>query len=129
MADNKGGRPTIYSSEIVEKAETYLKTFEVLGDEIPSIEGLSLFLDITRTTIYDWAKQESKAEFSYILSKINTKQKQVLINKGLSGDFNSAIAKLVLGTHGLSEKHFQEVAGVEGRPIITKIERVVIAKK
>lgn len=125
----KNGRPTKYCKEIVEKASEYLKTFEELGDKIPSVEGLSLFIEITRSTIYEWAQQEDKEDFSDILEKINATQKQVLINKGLSGDFNSAIAKLVLGVHGLSEKHFQEVAGVEGRPLITKIERVIIAKK
>ena len=130
MAKNKGGRPTIYCQEMVDKAKEYLETFSESGDEvIPTIEGLSLFLDISRPTIYDWEKHEDKQEFSYIIKKIAQKQKQLLINMGLKSEFNSAITKLMLGTHGISEKHYQEVAGVDGKPVITKIERVIIDKK
>lgn len=111
-----GGRPTKYNEALVEKARDYLNVYETLGDVIPSIEGLSIYLDVTRTTLYDWEKQEEKKEFSDILRKINATQHQVLINKGLSNDFNSAITKLVLGKHGYHEKMQQEVSGPGGRP-------------
>jgi hypothetical protein len=113
------GRPTKYNEEILDKAKEYLNVYESLGDVIPSIEGLSLHLDIVRSTIYDWEGQEGKEEFSDILRKINAKQHQVLINKGLSNDFNSAITKLVLGKHGYHEKQQQEISGPEGKPIET----------
>lgn len=122
-----GGRPTKYSKELLEKAKEYLETYDTVGDVIPSVEGLSLYLDITRTTIYDWEKQEGKEEFSYILRKINAKQHQVLVNKGLSNDFNSAITKLVLGKHGYHEKTQQELSGPDGGPVqFSKIERVIV---
>lgn len=112
-------RPTKYSKELLEKAEEYLDTYESIGDVIPSVEGLSLFLEVGRRTIYDWQKQEGKEEFSHILGQINAKQHQVLINKGLSNDFNSAIAKLVLGKHGYSEKNQTEISGPDGGPVQT----------
>jgi len=125
----KDGRPTKYCKEILEKAKEYLETFNKDGDVIPTIEGLSLFLGISRPTIYDWEKHEDKKDFSYITREIATKQKQILIQKGLTSDFNSAITKLMLGTHGISEKHYQEVAGVEGRPLIAKVERIIVDNK
>lgn len=101
----KMGRPSKYSAEIIEKAESYLIDFAENGDVIPSIEGLAEHLDITRTTIYAWKKEEGKEEFSYILEKILAKQGRLLINEGLKGGFNAAIAKLALGKHGYHETH------------------------
>jgi hypothetical protein len=102
MADK--GRPTKYTPELVAKAYDYLENWRETGDMIPSIEGLSIELDITRTTLYDWRDQEEKKDISYILEKILAKQHRELVNSGLSGDFNSAIAKLALGKHGYSDK-------------------------
>jgi hypothetical protein len=130
MAENKGGRPTIYNQEIVDKTKEYLETYHKSGEEvIPTIEGLSLFLGIDRSTVYDWIKQAEKKEFSYITRKITAKQQTILMNKGLEGKFNPAITKLMLGTHGISEKNYTEIAGVDGKPVITKIERVIIDNK
>ena len=98
------GRPTDYNGSILEKSNAYLKSYTEEGDVIPSIAGLACVLKISRTTIYDWAKQEDKKEFSYILADILSKQEKVLMNKGLNGEFNSAIVKLVLGKHGYSDK-------------------------
>lgn len=99
------GRPTKYSQEIIKQSEDYLINYAESGDVIPSIEGLSEHLDISRTCIYDWKTHEDKKEFSYILEKILAKQGRILINSGLKGDFNAAIAKLALGKHGYHETH------------------------
>ena len=64
--------------------------------------------------MYAWEKEHK--EFSYILADIKAKQEKVLISKGLSGDFNSAITKLVLGKHGYHDK--QDV-GLEANMQIT----------
>lgn len=99
------GRPTKYSKAILAKANDYLANYKtVYGDEIPSVVGLSLVLDIRRNTLYDWASQGDKEEFSNILEKINEKQHQVLISNGLNGSFNAQITKLVLGKHGYHDK-------------------------
>ena len=59
--------------------------------------------------MYKW-EAENK-EFSDILADIKAKQESVLINKGLSGDFNSAITKLVLGKHGYHDKQDMDLKG------------------
>lgn len=101
------GRPTDYNASILEKANNYLINYKDEGDVIPSIAGLAVVLKIARSTIYDWAKQEEKKAFSDILDDILSKQEQVLMNKGLTGEFNSNITKLALGKHGYHDK--QEV--------------------
>lgn len=116
-------RPTKYNNKILEKAEEYLTSWEDDGDMIPSVEGLALKINIARSTIYEWDKE--KPEFSDILQRINEKQKQTLINKGLSGAFNSNITKLVLGKHGFSDKSQQEVSGADGAPLIPSSIKVV----
>jgi len=114
------GRPTKYNQEMLEKAKHYLENYEEMGDKIPSIDGLAFFLEIHRDTVYDWAKHEDKKDFSDTLERINNKQKIVLLNKGLSGEFNSNITKLALGNHGFSDKHQQELSGPEKGPIELK---------
>ena len=59
--------------------------------------------------MYDWEKKYP--EFLYILEAIKLEQQKVLLNKGLSGDFNSAITKLVLGKHGYHEKQDVDLKG------------------
>ncbi len=93
MADT--GRPTKYTKELIEKAKDYVDNYMEHEDMIPSIASLSLVLGVDRSTLYAWEKEYK--EFSYILADIKAKQEKILINKGLSGDFNSNITKLVLG--------------------------------
>jgi len=117
------GRPTDYCDEIVEKARQYVLSAEdedinqlagltKKGTELfksrikvnlPSIEGLSLHLGISRETIYDWERQESKKVFSDIIKELRAKQGKQLINKGLSGEYNSTICKVLLSKHGYRE--------------------------
>ena len=105
-----GGRPTKYNQDILDKTLAYLDDyFDVYQHVIPSIAGLSLVLDINRDTIHAWAKQDDKQEFSDMLQKLNAKQQQILISKGLSGEFNSNITKLVLTKHGYHDKQDVEV--------------------
>ena len=114
-----GGRPTKYNKGILEKANKYLEEYEAEGDMIPSVEGLALVLNVARRTIYNWADTEGNDEFLHILGLINKKQHQVLINKGLTNEFNSAIVKLVLGKHGYHEKTDNTHSGPDGGPIET----------
>ena len=107
----KMGSPTKYSDELLGKSLYYLEHFEILGDEIPSNVGLALYLEVHRDTVQVWGKEEGKDEFSYILDRIQAKQQQVLINKGLNNKFNSSICKLVLGKHGFHDKQDLESQG------------------
>ncbi len=116
----KVGRPTKYNQEILQKTKDYLNDYQgdtEDGDVIPSIEGLSFYLDIARCTLYDWASQEDKEEFSYTLEQIEAKQKQILLNKGLKGEFNSNITKLALANHGMLERKSTELSGPDGEPL------------
>lgn len=99
------GRPTEYNESVLEKAREYfISGWQEDGDVIPSIEGLALYLGLTRPTIYDWKKHEDKQDFSYIVEQILILQSKKLFTGGLTGDFNSSIAKLMLTKHGYSDK-------------------------
>jgi hypothetical protein len=103
------GRPTTFGSGVQEDAWAYIDNFNTVhGHQIPSVVGLCKVIKRAKSTIYDWAKRDDN-EFSDILEAINEAQQLELINKGLSGDFNSNIAKLVLGKHGFHDK--QDVSG------------------
>ena len=97
-------RPTKYNTALLEKAQHYLDNYEEYEEVIPSAVGLALVLDITRSTLYAWAKDEDKSVFSDILDNINKKQEQVLLKNGLNNKFNSNITKLVLGKHGYHDR-------------------------
>ena len=133
------GRPTDYCDEIVEKARQYVLSAEdedinqlagltQKGTELfksrikvnlPSIEGLSLHLGISRETVYDWESQESKKVFSDIIMKLRAKQAIQLINKGLSGEYNSTIVKVLLSKHGYREG--VEQTGKDGAELHEKL--------
>lgn len=125
-----GGRPTKYTPQLLKKANDYLDGgWKQTDSVIPSHVGLALELDITTETLYVWAKEEGKKQFSDILAKILQKQQNTLISKGLSGDFNSNITKLVLGKHGFHDKVTQEQVGEGGGPVKTVNEWVITTRK
>jgi len=70
---------------------------------LPTIEGYSRYLKVTRKTLYNWA--ERFPEFKKALERIKVEQLQRLIDKGLEGTYNSTIAKLILTTnHGMRDR-------------------------
>jgi len=112
-----GGRPTHYSDEIARKAREYLVVYEELGHAVPSVAGLSLYIERARSTIYQWAADPENEEFADILDNINATQEQVALAKGLKGDYNATLVKLLLGKHGYHEKVDQQVTGNGGGPV------------
>jgi hypothetical protein len=127
------GRPTDYSTKILEKAQEYLNLcvdeefnwIKSTGDKstsyehrikvnLPSIEGLARYLGVARSTVYEWQKLYD--DFSDILEEILAEQAQRLINNGLSGDYNPTISKLILTKHGYSDKSETDVTS-GGKPI------------
>lgn len=113
-----GGRPTLLTSELIERAKGYLATciddLENKEARLPSIASLAVWLKVSRDSIYEWAKHSK--EFSDILDDILAEQEKRLIDKGIGGAYNPQIAKLVLGKHGYSDK--QELTGKNGEPIM-----------
>ena len=103
------GIPTLYSEEMQERADEYvLNCTDRIEDgklkvNLPTVEGMSLELGVSRDTLYEWAKHHSI--FSDTLDKLKAKQQNVLISNGLANTYNSTIAKLILSAnHGMREK-------------------------
>ena len=85
------GRPSKYSKAMVTKSSAYLKNYKTA---IPSIEGLAYHLGIARSTVYEWAKDEEKQDFSDILEQILQQQFLVTMDGAIKNDLNAQIAKL-----------------------------------
>ena len=119
-----GGRPTIYNNDILVKAREYLslcqdqdntieeslepqahggslKRERKIKVKLPTKGGLAVYLGVSRVTLDNWAKEYP--EFFYIMEKLGSEQEDRLINKGLSGDYNPTISKLLLSKHGYRE--------------------------
>lgn len=98
----KVGRPSKLA-ESSEKAKEYLMGgYETVGDVVPSVAGMACYLGISRSRAYEYAKQSE--DFKDTLDDIQTLQERGLVNKGLSGEFNATITKLMLANHGYSDK-------------------------
>lgn len=126
-------RPTILTKELRERAKLYIEQCEDKEDEyhktrgeksdsydrlvkvkIPTIEGLAYFLGTSRDILYDWEVKD--VEFSYIMEDLRSKQADTLINKGLSGDYNPTIAKVLLTKHGYRDG--TELTGKDGKDLV-----------
>ena len=109
---NKGGRPTKLTDELVSKAEMYLTDYPSNGDIVPTVAGLSVYLDIAKSSIYKYRDESDR--FSDTLERIESLQESKLVNGGLLGDFNATIAKLMLYNHGYSEKQVVDNTSSDG---------------
>jgi hypothetical protein len=119
---NATGRPTKYSPALVKKTKEYIdlcvdttddivtkKDHEmrpiayesILKVKIPTIEGLSLYINISKSVLYLW--RDEHKEFSDIIEELLAKQANMLVDNGLSGRYNSTIAKVLLSKHGYKE--------------------------
>lgn len=116
------GRPSEYKEEYNQKVDEYLvlcqdeenEFHKTRGDKsnsyervtkvkLPTLEGFALFIGVNKTSLYAWDKIHPN--FSNSLDKIRIEQQRRLIDKGLSGEYNPVIAKLVLSAnHGLRER-------------------------
>jgi len=109
---NNGGAPSIFSKDTIIKAYNYLDTFHETGAKIPSMDGLSLYLGISRSTLFKWCTEEDKQELSDVAKQIKRIAHELLVNNGLTGVFNASITKLMLTKHGYHDK--VDSAGSQG---------------
>jgi hypothetical protein len=117
------GRPTKYEGEeILNKTSKYLNAcfpepvqrirseskhtksyLHVTKPNLPTMEGLALYLGIARSTLYEW--KNTHLEFSDLLERLIAQQEHILLEYGLSGEFNASIVKLILSArHGYREE-------------------------
>lgn len=127
------GRPTLYNNDILIKTQEYIDSCEdevtefhktrgdksdsfdrIIKVKLPTIEGLALHLNLNKDTMYDW--REKHQEFSDLIDILLKKQADMLISKGLSGDYNPTIAKVLLTKHGYREG--TELTGKDGKDLI-----------
>ena len=108
------GRPTKYNKDILVKALEYTNTGYEEEEPFPTIAGLALALNIARDTVYDWAKQDDKGDFSDIVEDLMAKQEIKLLSGGIRGNFNASITKLALTKHNYSDKQEQNMSGAIG---------------
>ena len=126
-----GGRPTKYCDEIIEKARDYVDNYESYSHAFPSEIGLSEALGVHKSTIQDWKTHKDKEEFSAILDQINTRQQMIAWDKGLRGEYNANLVKLLLGKHGYSDKVDQNTTAtvkVTGDLSDEELERIANGK-
>lgn len=118
VSNKKIGRPSKLAVSL-EKAKAYLMgEYKTVGDVVPSVSGLACYLGISKVTALSYAKENNA--FLNTLEAIKTIQENSLINKGLTGDFNPTIVKLMLSNHGYAEKQETALTGKAGGAI--KIE-------
>lgn len=101
---SKMGSPTKYTEDMPDKVQGYIDGYKEKGHPIPTIEGLSLILGISRETIYAWCKQEEKKHFSDMVEQLLATQSHELVANGLEGKFNASITKLMMHNHGYHEQ-------------------------
>lgn len=120
---NKGGRPTKYRPEFIDKVDDFLQecrdehydyvksegmkggrvTEQKIIVRLPTIERFAKYLGVAVSSLNLWAIEYPL--FSVALGKIIEEQRLRLLDKGLSGDYNPTIAKLILSSnHGMAER-------------------------
>src|SRR3990167_4891833 len=113
-----GGRPTLYTPQIIEEINQYLVEAVPENQDIPTVEGIALRLGISRDTLYEWAKVHS--EFSDTIEKMKIMQKQALVRTGIFGgkEVNATIIALLLRVnHDMVEKSAVDVT-TAGQPLV-----------
>ena len=106
-----GGRPTDFNSETTQKTWEYIESgWKKQNERCPTAVGLATWLDVDKVTLYDWASQSEKKEFSHAFKRVKDVQERMLASGGLGGQFNPAITKLMLATnHGYFDKQATDV--------------------
>jgi len=98
-----GGRPTKYTPDMPDRLEGYMTN---CPDVLPSKAGFAVFVGVCENTLTNWGSEY--AEFLRALGRLHTRQHAELMNRGLDGTYNAALAKLMLcSNHGHRERSDQ----------------------
>ncbi len=111
------GRKVTFTDAMQARAWAYVDNYADHDHAVPSVVGLCKVINVAKSTIYDWCKRDDN-QFSDILDAIKENQELVTFNKALTGEYNSSIAKLLLGKHGYHDKVDNTQAGPDGGPIL-----------
>ncbi len=119
------GRPSKYSDEyanklyeffdlddyIEERGEHVTNSGKVIrglkkGVRFPTIEGFCVWAGLRKDTVYRWAKEIDEETqqlkypyFSDALAHAHDVQSNLLVNGGISGEYNLGLTKLILSAH------------------------------
>jgi len=119
-----GGRPTKYNATIQKKADEYINNLPQ-DEVIHTVEGLADHINVARSTVYKW--KDEIEQFSDTLETILRKQAKTLINRGLTGEFNAPMTKMLMNVnHGYRERTELDNLSSDGSMSPQKIERVII---
>ena len=114
---HKSGRPSKYNENVLFLIEEYLNTCGKEQMELPTIEGLAIYLGVNTDTIVEWGKKHKK--FSATVKKLVERQKNQLMNDGLYGgkEVNQAMAIFLLKVnHGMIETSHTDIT-TAGKPL------------
>ena len=90
-----------YDADLIAKGIEYI---EDCPDNLPSIVGLCLYIERSKSSVYSWVKHEDKTELLDIVTIVNEMQEHILINKSITNEFNSKIAGMMLSKFGHIER-------------------------
>ena len=114
-------RPSKFNKEIIKKTDEYINscdideqltqfvtfqgekstswTYKFMKAHLPTLEGLALYLSVSRDTVHEWRKLHQ--EFSDACERLMCVQAVMLIEYGLSGLYKSSVAvRMLASNHG-----------------------------
>jgi len=93
-------------------------------DVLPSKAGFAVFVGVCENTLTNWGSEYP--EFLRALGRLHTRQHAELINRGLDGTYNAALAKLMLcSNHGHRERSDQTSGDQRIAPQIVNFADVI----
>ncbi len=121
------GRPSLYTDELNQAAKDYLVDYkEVHEHPFPSVVGMAIVLNVAKSTLYTWAKDE-RGEISDTLALCGDYQELLVMNGSIENKFNSTISKLVLANFGYHDKQDNTHSGPGGKPMqVQEVKRTIV---
>ena len=120
----KAGRPLKYPDEdkLIELSNEYLALCGRENTKLPTIEGLSLYLDLDDDQVVEYQKRYPRFHATY--KKLFKLQKDQLIDDGMYGgkEVNSTMAIFLLKcNHGMIETE-KKIVEISGEPTSINID-------